>query len=231
KSLKLCKNVWILLLKIVLTYARNAIIFVNHLYFKLSEDKAAICKKIQNEWLGANVSFVDQIGHYSINTNTLYILPDPSSVEEHEFMYADCLEQNGQVMLQVLQPQSWLKKLDQWWEQNESDAGNNERLYMPCIDKIMMELADVKTKIKDLTIAGLILCGCDGDGAYGLKAIKNQGGETAVQNPKECKHDKRESSSMPNTALDIDKEPKHKTILIEGNSDIISLTQWLKSIC
>ncbi|MCT7961705.1 chemotaxis protein CheB [Laspinema sp. D1] len=222
-----------------------AVIFVNHLYFKIEEIQE-YKNKIQQEWQGVNIDFVDQIGNHKININIVYILPDPSSVKDEEkmvkkeeFRSADCIEQNGQVMLQVLQPQSSLDQLNQWWVKRLNDAGENQRPYMPCIDKFMQELADVKTNIKNLTIAGLILCGRDGDGADGLKAIKNEGGKTAVQNPDECQGKSRlnintneypdkTTCSMPYTALD--KEPKHQTISIEGNSNFTSLTDWLKEI-
>jgi len=214
-----------------------AVIFVNHDYFKISykpEENKIIKNQRQNEWHEVRIKFVEQVGDHLIHTNNVYILPDPFKVipaeeNEDDWRYADCIEKNGQIMLQVLPPQSSYNKVDQWFKQNKLDAGNNERLDMPYIDKFMMELANVKTNITDLTIAGLILCGLGGDGAYGLKAIKDKGGETAVQNPGECSHcQKRETRSMPDTA--IKQDPTHQKISIEGSTNCISLTDWLKNI-
>jgi hypothetical protein len=239
-----------------------AVIFVNHDYFKISDKQAEnkINKdKIQHEWEGSNINFVDQIGNHAININTVYILPDPSKlpgeldfvpkqldfvpkedesnlpiIASKDWRYADCIEKNGQVILQVLDPQSSHDKSYDWCEKNLLDGGGNQRNLdtMPYIDKFMRELADVTTKIKGVKIAGLILCGLGGDGAYGLKAIKDKGGNTAVQNPGECSHPKREKTtrSMPDTAIAINKKPKHQKISIEGNSCVISLTEWLESI-
>lgn len=225
-----------------------AVVFVNHLYFRLY-NKQKYKDKIHQDWQGVNINCVDEIGDHPININTVYILPDSWCVQEEEFRDADCIEQNGQVILQVLQPQSSYQKTNQWWNQNPYDAGQNERIYTPCIDKFMEELVDVKIKIKNLTIAGLILCGLDGDGAYGLKAIKDKGGKTAVQNPGECSRTKEgintestvqnpgedshpeegiNTRSMPDIALD--QEQKHQKISIEGESSIMSLTEWLQSI-
>ncbi|MCT7986401.1 hypothetical protein NG796_24325 [Laspinema sp. A4] len=219
-----------------------AVIFVNHDYFKISYKPAEtqISKdKIQKESHGINIKFLEQVGDHLIHKNNVYILPDPSKVlpaeeNEEDWRSADCIEKNGQVMLQVLEPQSSFEKYDQWFENKRCDAGGKERSFdtMPYIDKFMKELADVTTKIKDVKIAGLILCGLGGDGAYGLKEIKNKGGATAVQNPGECLHPKRGKTtcSMPHTALTLDKNSPHQKISIKGNSEVMSLIQWLDSI-
>ena len=74
--------------------------------------------------------------------------------------------------------------------------------------------------------AGLILCGKNGDGAYGLKAIKANGGETAVQMPNECRHSG--ADSMPNTALRIEKS--YNSVSLEDSHSPHSLTEWLRRI-
>ncbi|MBX9259126.1 hypothetical protein H1Q63_35270 [Desmonostoc muscorum CCALA 125] len=98
---------------------------------------------------------------------------------------------------------------------------------MPCIDKFMSEVAASKTDHKK--IAALLLCGLHGDGANGLKEIKNKGGETAVQLPDECCHYQRKNTdSMPKTALQI--EPNHQIVTLEDKPDSLKLSDWLSSI-
>ncbi|BCL33948.1 chemotaxis protein CheB [Nostoc sp. MS1] len=101
---------------------------------------------------------------------------------------------------------------------------------MPCIDKLMDEVAASKSKPK---IAALLLCGLYGDGANGLKAIQNIGGYTAVQFPDECCReelgiDKYKTSSIPKTALQI--EPKHQVVTLESKPNYMTLFNWLCSI-
>lgn len=97
---------------------------------------------------------------------------------------------------------------------------------MPCIDKLMSEVAASKSQPK---IAALLLCGLHGDGANGLKEIKNNGGDTAVQLPDECCHQTRiNTSSMPKTALEI--EPNHQRVTLEDKPDYLKLSDWLSSI-
>ncbi|MDB9322356.1 chemotaxis protein CheB [Nodularia spumigena CS-591/04] len=105
----------------------------------------------------------------------------------------------------------------------------NEVVYrdMPYIDKFMSEVAASESKPK---IAALLLCGLHGDGANGLKKIKNNGGHTAVQLPDECCHNQlgHSTSSMPKTALDI--EPSHKIVTLEDKPDYMKLSDWLTRI-
>lgn len=101
---------------------------------------------------------------------------------------------------------------------------------MPCIDKLMNEVAASKSKPE---IAALLLCGLYGDGANGLKAIQNIGGYTAVQFPDECCReelgiDKYKTSSIPKTALQI--EPKHQVVTLESKPNYMTLFNWLCSI-
>ncbi|MCT7993459.1 chemotaxis protein CheB [Laspinema olomoucense] len=227
-----------------------AVIFVKHLYFFVYGSQfynVKTKKDIEAEWAPNQTVFVDHTNIYSVNKQKIYILPDPDICKVKEAsgwnpmkncLVVNCKVENNLVKLEAVESKGIDKNLDAWLKQNMDDASNSsrvkdllndERLEMPCIDKFMMELADVKTKINDLTIAGLILCGCYGDGAYGLKAIKNEGGATAVQDPDECWHSqKRATWSMPSTALE--NEPNHEKISIEENSDFTSLTDWLKSI-
>lgn len=97
---------------------------------------------------------------------------------------------------------------------------------MPCIDKFMSEVAASKCKFQ---IAALLLCGLFGDGANGLKKIKNSGGYTAVQLPEECCHNQygQATSSMPTTALQID---SHQTVTLEDKPDHLKLSDWLSRI-
>ncbi|MGL4503347.1 MAG: chemotaxis protein CheB [Planktothrix sp.] len=228
-----------------------AVIFVKHIYFFVYGYKYNFkqpqdyIEEIKAEWDPIKLFFVDSTNTYSVEKNTIYILPDPDIYKTESgwnqmkmCLVVNCKVENDLVKLEAIESQGMDKNLDAWLKQNMDDASNSsrlknwfteERLEMPCIDKFMMELADVKTKIKEVTIAGLILCGCDGDGAYGLKAIKNEGGATAVQDPDECWHSqKRGTGYMPYIARE--KEPKHQTISIQGNSDFTSLTDWLTSI-
>lgn len=98
---------------------------------------------------------------------------------------------------------------------------------MPYIDKFMSEVAASESKPK---IAALLLCGLHGDGANGLKEIKNNGGYTAVQLPDECCHNQlgNSTSSMPKTALDI--EQSHHIVTLEDNPDHTKLSDWLTTI-
>ncbi|WP_071192616.1 chemotaxis protein CheB [Trichormus sp. NMC-1] len=103
---------------------------------------------------------------------------------------------------------------------------------MPCIDKIMSEVAASKNLDK---IAALLLCGLHGDGAMGLQRIKENGGCTAVQLPGECFKEKlgNATASMPKTALDI--EPSHQIVTLEDkpNEDAprhLKLSEWLYTI-
>lgn len=230
-----------------------AVIFVNHLYFFVygykyhSKQPQDYIEKIKTEWDPIKLFFVDTPNTHLVEKNTTYILPDPDIYKTESgwnqmkmCLVVNCKVENNLVKLEAVQSKGIDKKLADWLEdQNMFDASNNsrlkdylneERLELPCIDKFMIELADVKTKIQqDVRIAGLILCGCDGDGAYGLKEIKDKGGKTAVQYPDECSHPiKRNTWSMPDTA--IKKESKHQIISIEGKSGVTNLTDWLKSI-
>lgn len=242
-----------------------AVIFVNHSYFWVygnpmeEATKEYYIEQITEEWGSLSLVFVDKENIYSVNKNQIYILPSfnltLSKSEEDLFgLFVECKEENKLVKLETVESKGVHKNMGDWLQENSVDALNKPRLKeelnsyqleMPCIDKIMMELADVKTKIEDLTIAGLILCGRYGDGAYGLKEIKDKGGNTAVQNPKECQGKSRltiktagttheypdpKTDSMPYTALNIDKEQKHQTISIKEESGVISLTEWLESI-
>jgi hypothetical protein len=101
---------------------------------------------------------------------------------------------------------------------------------MPCIDKFMSEVA---ASTSQPTIAALLLCGLYGDGAKGLKEIKNKGGYTAVQFPDECckkelKEKANATASMPATALQI--ENSHEVITLEDKPDYPKLSEWLSKI-
>ena len=62
----------------------------------------------------------------------------------------------------------------------------------PAIDPLFESAADAYGP----TLIGIVLTGANADGAKGLKAIKDRGGRTIVQNPKTA-----ESPSMPQAAI------------------------------
>lgn len=84
----------------------------------------------------------------------------------------------------------------------------------------MIEIANSSSQLS--TIAGLIICGRDGDGAYGLKEIQAQGGATAVQMQNECIYSG--ADSMPKTALE---RHRHQEVSLEYPPRTLTLTEWL----
>jgi len=72
---------------------------------------------------------------------------------------------------------------------------NNSR---PSID-IMLETAAYVYKNK---LIGILLSGANKDGAMGMKRIKDRGGLTVVQDPKECMIDTMPTSAMKITEID-----------------------------
>lgn len=206
-----------------------AVIFANHLYFKLHDCKVSLGSyklTITSEWSGINVVFIDTSLNYYTQQGSVYVLPDSSggSLDLSDWIYGNFKIYQELPIIEVLDPQISFQEVSTWLKWNEIDALCRERSYLPYIDKIMHELANSHNCLDK--IAGLILCGKDGDGAYGLQAIKANGGVTAVQMPNECRHS--DADSMPNTALKI--EPSHSKVSLEDFHSPHSLTEWLRQI-
>ncbi len=134
------------------------------------------------------------------------------------------LTKNSKVWLQC-----WNQLSD--FSVEDYDASDTPRLYQPCIDKIMAELAIGLHKHDLEAIAGLVICGKDADGAFGLQAIKKAGGSTAVQIPGECKHIKKHGTSeMPKGALKLESHCEISLNSASSISDTVTLVDWLNSI-
>lgn len=196
-----------------------AVFFVNHLYFKLNQSK----NKIQNdkniimkEWSGINVVFIDSQQKYSIQKNCVYILPDSGMYDPNHYLYAHFSINQNIPTIEIPTPQTSDQLLDTWISQNPNYACGNQRniWYLPDIDKVMEDIANSYNELNK--IAGLIICGLDGDGADGLNKIKNSGGDTAAQLPDECCHPIRQkaTSQMPKTAMNIN--PNHQIVSLEN---------------
>ncbi|AMA10658.1 chemotaxis protein CheB [Picosynechococcus sp. PCC 73109] len=106
--------------------------------------------------------------------------------------------------------------------------GVNDCLYrdLPCIDKIIDNFAQTQ----DIVLAGLLLCGCFGDGALGFKTLKEKGFHTAIQTPEECQCDikNRDNSEMPKTALTVCQN--HEQVTLFDTPNIKTLEEWLLEI-
>ena len=210
------------------------VIFANHLYFRvcdLNYDVKTYKFKILGEWNHRDIGFIekqndDPLRDCLIEKGRVYILPDPwgytgSGLNEinsqFDWIYGKFVIKED---LPIIEFSSY-KEVDEWYLINLLDALKKERDYLPAIDKIMIELANSSDYLEK--IAGLIICGKDGDGAYGLQAIKKAGGHTAVQIPDECN-----CPSMPYTALKL--EPNHRQVCFADSYCEFSLTKWLMDI-
>lgn len=218
-----------------------AIIFANHGYFRLHHDKYdknAYELKTYWEFQGANVVLIQELKSYLVEKNNIYVLPDPSpsdwTVAFQSWIVTFTTQQGSPVIkvsnLQTVKDREWLEELElpegfapSLYNLEDYDASPALRTYQPCIDKVMIEVARSNLSQK----AGLILCGKDGDGAYGLREIKANDGETAVQIPCECQKP-NVTDSMPNTALKL--EPNHHKVSLENPHSPCTLTNWLRLI-
>ncbi len=199
------------------------VIFANHTYFKLKSLEESI-RKVYTDFDGLEVIPVYENSLYKIEKGKIYIIPDPKFSDimvDVKFDVRGCIPvlkvthicNSSFEEMQQTDTHRWMCEID---------ASGVERTYLPCIDKIMYEIANSKlTKF-----AGIVLCGLEGDGANGLQAIVSQGGMIAVQEPSECCHPirGRETSSMPNVVLQL--EPKCRRISLE-NQQIETISDWL----
>lgn len=182
------------------------IIFVNHLYFK-TQIVEIYKEKIRDDFEGLDIVFVYEKSKcpYTVEKGKIYIIPDSSDTDM-------CIDvtfeiQSGIPILKVEYTSNdefldaYFKGLTGSHWMDKPDASDKRRVYQPCIDKMMYEVANGNLR----KVAGIVLCGCDGDGAYGLQEIARHGGKIAVQAPTECYHPKQKdtTSSMPNTCLSI----------------------------
>jgi len=206
-----------------------AVIFANHLYFKLYNPKISLNSykfKIASEWSEINLGFIDKpdTQYIDVTTGYVYILPDSSGGSLLDWIYGNFKIYQELPIIEVLEPQTSFQEISTWLECNKTEALGRERDYLPYVDKVMYEVANSHSYLDK--IAGLILCGKDGDGAYGLQAIKVNGGATAVQIPNECRYSG--ADSMPNTAQKI--EPSHDRVSLEDPHSPNTLTGWLRQI-
>ena len=197
-----------------------AIIFTNHLYFK-TKDVQAYRKKIRDDFRELDLVFVYEESRfpYTVEKGKIYVIPDSTS---STWMDVKFDVQDGIPILDSCPYDIDIR--DQifgthWW-QNTLDAAGNLRKYQPCIDKMMIEVA----KCKLGKVAGIVLCGLEGDGAYGLQEIARHGGEIAVQEPLECGR-KEGTSSMPNTCLSILENCRRISL-----ESVESISDWLMDL-
>ena len=216
-----------------------AVIFANHKYWQINDCKnnRDVYKfKINSEFKDINPILIDDRLKTYILHNNLYILPDPSFSDP---IFSTFSVKNSSPQIEVLREKSTIEEciaLAKTWnnlseyEEKElpiesiKDALGNIRGYLPCIDKIMTEVAKNHNQLQ--SIAGLIICGKDGDGAIGLQEIKSKGGKTAVQHPDECLH--ANANSMPKASLKLDN--KHQIISLEVPPEATTLIEWLSDI-
>lgn len=221
-----------------------AVIFANHKYWQINDNQnnRDVYKfKINSEFKDINPILIDdQLKTYTLYNN-LYILPDPSFCDP---IFSTFSVENSSPQIEVLREDSKIEDLtieeymdlEENWNslsekdekelptESRKDALGNVRGYLPCIDKIMTEVANNHNQLD--SIAGLIICGMDGDGAYGLQEIKSKGGKTAVQHPDECLY--TNADSMPKASLGLDNS--HQIISLELPSKASTLTEWLSDI-
>lgn len=208
-----------------------AVIFANHRYWQINDTN--ICRnayefKISKEFEGIKINLIDaRLTTHNIFTGHLYILPDsfPMVTTYATFSMCNCIPQIKVMEYELEDSESSLQQNEQ--NGNEvpielgKDALGNDRDYFPCIDRVMTEVASNYNRLE--SIAGLIICGMEGDGAIGLQEIKSKGGKTAVQHPDECMH-----NSMPKASLKLDNS--HSVVYLEVLSTVITLTEWLSDI-
>ena len=211
-----------------------AVIFANHRYWKINDTKycrTAYKFKIEKEFEGIKINLIDdQLKTHDVFTGHIYILPDsfPMVTTYTTFSMCNCVPQIRVMEYKLEDSESLLQQS----EQNETevsielgkDALGNDRKYFPNIDRIMTEVANNYNRLE--SIAGLIICGMDGDGAIGLQKIKSKGGKTAVQHPDECIC--TNADSMPKASLKLDNN--HSVIYLEVASTVTTLTEWLSDI-
>lgn len=212
-----------------------AVFFVNHSYFKLNDsinDIQVYKNKINSEWSGIEVIFIDNQQNYTIRKNCVYIFPDSGMYNPGpRWLYAHfSINQVNLPIVEVPTAQKSSQLLDTWISQNSNYACGNLRnlWYLPDIDKVMEDIANSHHKLNK--IAGLIICGLDGDGADGLNKIRQSGGDTAVQLPNECCHPIRlkATSQMPTAAVNTNSN--HKIVSLENAPGTMTLIQWLSKI-
>jgi hypothetical protein len=214
-----------------------AVVVAIHDYY-VNYDSAKVGQR-QKEWANFNCLLLSSGGCYILNQGSIYIFPDSGMMRDEtspDWVTGELIINNNWLEINMfLKGQTSFNNIDSWLlaNNNLSDSLGNERNYLPWIDKVMQELANIKSNLTEIEIAGLILCGLDGDGAYGLQEIKKQGGHTAVQAPNECWHPDRDdqTSSMPKAALQLDST--HQRVSLPGNTGkngVMSLTDWLKSL-
>lgn len=203
-----------------------AVIIAIHLYLKI--DKLEPQKElITNHFndIKHKLVFVDSHSTYSVQKGYLYVLPDSfsfwvSDVEKKVFVRI--ITDNNAIKIQA-------SNSEDIFTEDFNYIDEQAEPYLPCIDKIMIQLAENNTKVT----AGLLLAGCGADGAKGMLAIKNKGGKTGVQNPDECYRQKdRDTTSMPRAAIEEAKNAgvSHEKITLKRSNEIKTLTQWLESI-
>jgi len=214
-----------------------AVIFANHLYLEMDMDKVniqtiKICQDFKE--IASRLILVKDVLNYPIQKGYFYVLPDSSWCQDKLIrIYTRIINKENILTIESSGSEEILEE-DYRYNPEDSSLGYTH-LYLPCIDKIMIQISTNHAG----KVAGLLLAGLGNDGAQGMLAIKQKGGETAVQNPKECCHfiRGRETSSMPEAAIKEAENYKLHHQIISLNTDsqsvsdeIKSLNQWLESI-
>lgn len=195
-----------------------AVIFACHRLFKLN-NKNGDTFKISQELKGLKVIFIDKPEICPIEQSYVYILPDSYWMDELEQIHTRFTEQKGIPVIEATNSGKAKEEDDDWLE--KLTAMGDEGIYLPCIDKIMTQLAHSQVS----KIAGLLLCGMGLDGANGLLEIHARSQLTAVQMPSECSHNSRDNTdSMPKAALELH---SHQEVSLEYPSRTTPLTEWL----
>ncbi|WP_353933021.1 chemotaxis protein CheB [Okeanomitos corallinicola TIOX110] len=212
-----------------------AIIWAVHDYFVIPKKENCINDIINYNFheIKEHLIFVDENFNYLIQKGYLYILPDSywvNAYPEKRIISRIIIDKNI-LMIEASNSEEIYQEEFDYVDNIENPNGIDN---LPCIDKIMIQLADNHTG----KIAGLLLAGLGKDGAKGMLAINRKGGKTAVQNPEECKHDRRNNTySMPITAITEAKNEgrSHEIITLNiqkqaNTNDIKTLTEWLEFI-
>ena len=205
-----------------------AIIFTNHLYFK-TKDVKKYKTQIHDDFRGLNLVFVYEKSKcpYAVEKGKIYIIPDSSDTDM-------CIDVTFEIQnkIPILKVEctpndelndAYFKGLTGSHWMDKPDASGKTRCYQPCIDKMMTEVANGKLG----KVAGIVLCGLDGDGAYGLQEIARHGGEIAVQEPSECNNPLigKATSSMPHACLSV--ASNCRQISLES---VATISDWLRDI-
>lgn len=207
-----------------------AVIIAIHNYFRLYAPNICEIKQtiLSKHFESSPVTLVDQVQDYVVQSGNIYVLPDSMYCQEKQIC-TKIEEKNQSIIIMPSNSENSISETFQWIEKRSSCSRNlDDDYYLPCIDKTMTELSQIKLQKS----AGLILAGMGKDGAEGLTNIAKFGGHIAIQNPDECfaeRAKKKDTSSMPREAIKQATKNKvhYQTVELNQQSSLVS---WLQSI-